>query len=100
MTDKEKIAMLEKENRELRSENQNLLAKQQELAEIAEQMKNTILTIRKAQQEVEETKEALHRFKIQYAKACEEAMKTTVKPYAKALRVARQKRKKVKATSE
>lgn len=100
MTDKEKIAMLEKENRALRIENQELHANEQEMAEISERLRSAMATVEKLQKNVEETSDSLRRFKPYYLKACEEAMKATVKPYAKALRVVKRKRHKSKSENK
>lgn len=91
MTDKEKIAILEKENRALREENEKLISKQKEMARLTERMNAAADAINKARQEVDNTTQALRLLKSRYVKACDEAMKATVKPYAKALRVVKRK---------
>lgn len=96
MTDKEKIVLLEKDNQALRTENNELRAEQQRLAQIAHDMEETVAVLNGARREVEQLRESLSRFKKCYVMACEEAMKTTVKPYAKAVRTARREIRRVK----
>lgn len=100
MTDKEKIVLLEKDNQALRTENNELRAEQQRLAKIAHDMEETVAVLNGARREVEQLRESLSRFKKCYVMACEEAMKTTVKPYAKAVRAAKREIRRVKKQSK
>lgn len=89
MTDFEKVQILEKENLALKDKLSRVSEQMAQMNEALAQMREATDAAVDAQKRYAAALQELHSFKEGYKRACIDAMKQTVRPYAKAVKQAK-----------
>lgn len=91
LTDFEKVQILEKENLDLKDKLKRLSERMEQMNELVQKMHEATNAAIDAQKRYTAALQELHHFKEVYKQACMDAMKQTVRPYAKAVKQAKRK---------